>query len=242
MNFLFHLKLIIVGIYFDIFSKYFFIEGLKFTAPEGIKYVKLRGYLKLNLYERRERQYLGKYLSSKAKILELGGGLGIISCIANGIIDDRNCHLVIEPNKFAFKYLLLNRELNKAKFKVECCVVSKQKGNIFYHHPRIHSSSTKRESNSISIVEGRTIEELQKTHKIDFDTLIMDIEGGEYEFLISFGEFLNQINMIFLEIHDYMEILNASEVNACLNVLHNAGFENILTDKSFQIWKKQNTL
>ncbi len=78
-------------------------------------------------------------------------------------------------------------------------------------------------------------------YNIEFDTLIMDIEGGELDIIRNFKENLSNFKRIFLEVHPFGGILTHAEVKTCEDILKRIGFSIIVRDGNFQIWEKIST-
>ena len=86
-----------------------------------------RGRFPLGVYELPERILISRHLPKDSRILELGGCLGIVSCILNEKISDPTQHVVIESNPLMIPYLELNRDSNGCAFSIVSGVVSKKR-------------------------------------------------------------------------------------------------------------------
>jgi hypothetical protein len=73
---------------------------------------------------------------------------------------------------------------------------------------------------------------------MDFDTLIMDIEGGELNLFRDFKESLSNFKTIFLEVHPFAGILTEQEAKECEGLLSELHFKLVVRDGHFQIWEK----
>ena len=70
----------------------------------------------------------------------------------------------------------------------------------------------------------------------------MDIEGGELDLLRNHSDGIADFNQIFMEVHPFANILTKEEAQECEDILNSIGFEIIVRDGNFQIWKKVDTL
>jgi FkbM family methyltransferase len=224
------------GVYFTLFQRVYRNEGVTIQVPFHLTDFWFRGHFTLGRYETEESRHLGAHLSPDARVLELGACLGYVSCLTNNLLQDRRRHVVLEPNPALIEWLKINRRENGCEFSVEEAVISSLRWNEFYVYPEIWGGSTKRKTSQRILVKGVTVDELREKYDIDFDTLIVDIEGGELELFRSHGSSLRTFKRIFLEIHPFAGILSHEEARECEDLLASMGFDNVLRDGNFQIW------
>lgn len=227
------------GLYFSYFIKTFRKNGLVIHVPYDMTDHRFRGRFVFNAYEKEEAKYLTTHLDSNATILELGSCLGYISCLTNRLIVNKENHVVLEANPNLIPWIEKNRKENDCSFSIENRIISKDRTSRFFIHDLIVGGSTKRATGKQVEIAGVSIEELQKKHKLKFDTLIMDIEGGELEFFKNFQDTLKIFKAIFFEIHPFAGILTNEEALECEEILLSLGFAKILSDNNFQVWKRK---
>lgn len=227
------------GLYFTFFVKRFRKNGLVIHVPYHMTDFEFRGRFIFNAYEKEEAKYLAIHLDPKAKILELGSCLGYISCLTNKLIAGKGDHVVLEANPKLIPWIEKNKKENDCSFAIENRIISKNKTSSFYIHDLIVGGSTKRATEEKVEVEGITIEALQKRYNLEFDTLIMDIEGGELDFFRNFQSSVKNFKAIFFEIHPFAGILTKEEALECEEILSSLGFAKILSDNNFQVWKRK---
>lgn len=232
------IRLFLGGIYFTLFTKIYKHSGVVLHIPFELTDLKFRGRFALNLYEAEEARYLKKYLPPEAKVLELGSCLGYVSCLINNILIHKDQHIAMEANPNLIPWIEKNREANNCSFHVENSIVSPHKINTFYIHKLIVGGSTKRKTPKKTEVPGFTIIDLQKKYNIDFDTLVMDIEGGELNLLRNFKGHISGFKRIFFEIHPFAGILTEEEAQECEDILKEIGFTMVVRDGHYQIWEK----
>ena len=198
-------------------NKKFKIDGQIFIFPISSIKDYLNGF---KFYELSERKLIKKYVSIDDKILELGANVGVISCISNSLIKLKTNHVVVEPNPKLLKYLTNNKKINSSGYKIENKIISENSKVIdFYIEPEnSHGSSIinreDRTTNKIQI-ECITLEALKKKYRINFNVLIMDIEGGEFNFIIENS--LCEFKKLIIEFHP--DILSKSQYNQCYKIL-----------------------
>lgn len=235
-------KLFIAGIYFTFFKKVYKNSGLTIQVPFELTDYKFRGRFVLNTYEEEESRYLAKYLSPDAKVLELGSCLGYVSCLTNKLLKNKSNHLVLEANPKLVPWIQKNKEENNCSFSIENSIISHERKNAFYIHDLIVGGSAKRKTSNKIDIEGVGFDDLRTKYGIDFDTLVMDIEGGELDLLRNHSDGIADFNQIFMEVHPFANILTKEEAQECEDILNSIGFEIIVRDGNFQIWKKVDTL
>ena len=231
-------RLFVAGVYFTYFKKVFKKEGLTIHVPFHLTDFKFRGRFVLNQYEEEESRYLSKHLAPHAKVLELGSCLGYVSCLTNQLLTDKTQHVVLEANPNLIPWITKNKSENDCGFSIENCIVSENKENAFYIHDLIVGGSAKRKTPNKINIEGISFASLRKKHNIDFDTLIMDIEGGELHLLRKHKAEISKFKQIFMEIHPFANILTEDEAQECESILTKLGFDITVRDGNFQIWEK----
>ncbi|MFN0014157.1 MAG: FkbM family methyltransferase [Saprospiraceae bacterium] len=236
----FHTKTWFAGCLFTLMGKKSVVlNGVDVLVPLDLADFRLRGQFMIGSYERQERRFLKTHLRPDAAVLELGGCLGIVSCVANRLLKHPERHIVLEANPKLIPYIQRNKEHTNSAFSVECCIISNNPENRFFASETIGSSSILRKTkNSVQIsVPGKTIADLENTHQIKFDTLIMDIEGAELVFLRENRQWMRQIETVFMEIHPHSDLLSDSDVAECRQILEEAGLRIVATED--YIWVLQ---
>lgn len=229
----------LAGIYFTYFKKEFIQDGIKIHVPLELTDFKFRGRFVLGSYEKEEATYLTRFLKTGDCILELGACLGYVSCLANNLLENEQKHVVLEANPALIPYIAMNRDENGCGFHIEHAIISTSETNTFYIHDLIVGGSQKRKTANKIEVDGKSIPQLEEKYGLRFNVLIMDIEGGELEFLRNHKEELKGIERIFMEIHPFAGILTLKEAQECEQILDSLMFTRVLQDGNYQIWQKE---
>ncbi|MEM7381400.1 MAG: FkbM family methyltransferase, partial [Bacteroidota bacterium] len=132
-----------------------------------------------------------------------------------------------------------NKEVNQCGFHIENAIISEKKLNEFFIHDLIVGGSTKRQTAKRLEIEGVSITQIEEKYGLEFDTLIMDIEGGELDLFRSQRQGISKFKLIFYEVHPFANILSKEEAEECEGILRGLGFAMVLRDGNFQIWEKQ---
>jgi len=97
-------------------------------------------------YELQERKLITKYIKSSDRVLELGGGVGAVSCMLNKKLADQSKHLVIEANPELIPILEHNGINNNCRFKTLNCIPIKSSNGKFYLKHNAWAGSNVRKS------------------------------------------------------------------------------------------------
>jgi hypothetical protein len=211
------------GSYFDVFRRFYRTDGMIFYVPREQTTLSLRGKFVVDTYELPERTLVKRHLRRGATVLELGGGIGVLSCLINRRLDasltkraylsapwrwrtlrrsiawhlmplwEPTSHLVIETNPNLIPVLERNRHINHANSRIENCVISR--GNV------------------ANIAISR-----------DMDSS-MDIDGGEATFILQNIDKLRQIQFLMAEFHP--DTIGDPMVDRLRGVLRSAGLEKV---------------
>jgi FkbM family methyltransferase len=229
---------LIMGMLLKIRNRPITSGSLKISYPKENTSFLFVASLFFGMSEEDEKQSIDKYLNPNAVVLELGGCLGIISCYINEKLINKKNHVVLEANPSLIGYLIKNRDLNNYSFLIKNKVISNSDFIDFHIAKSIHSSSIKNKTLIKHTIEGITIKNLEKECSLNFDTLIMDIEGAELELILNtkFDEL--SIHTIIFELHDFNKMLNKKDVEKIEIKLKKDGF--IFCDKieTSVIWKR----
>lgn len=229
-----------IGLILKIFKIPSKFDDLRIFFPSNMKLHELGGTV-TNLYESDERKLVKKYLEPQDKVLELGACVGVVSLTINSILNNKSNQISVEPNPQMFDYLMKNRANNNGKFYVETCIVSTSSSVDFSLGGDSFLGSSTRGTQNIIQVKGQTLEDLENKY-FQFTALIMDIEGGEYEFFNSFDLSLSKVNLIIFETHVSKNMLNESQLKECQTRLEQYGFELIEKSGKVEAWKKSKNL
>jgi FkbM family methyltransferase len=231
----FNTKLYLAGAYFTLFEKTYKVEGLDLVIPFDLTDIKFRGQFPINFYEKQERRYLKQFLPKDATVLELGACLGVVSCLTNRLLQHPERHVVVEANPNVVPVIEENKRRNHCGFHIEHCMVSNRPMNEFFIGKTILMSSNRRQSAQKIRVAGKTVADLEQQYGLKFDALVMDIEGGELDFLRENREWLKNLRVVFMEVHPHRDILTTEEVDECRSILATAGLEQIVDETNFWV-------
>lgn len=199
------------------------------------------GRMKLNKYEIEEISLLDSIPNlSELSVLELGGCLGVVSVILNKKLKNPQNHIVIEANPKLIKYLEYNKKANNCNFEIRNTLITNNKdNNIFYSYDKLVAGSAHRLDNKESnktkhIIDTISLTELKGQTSYNFDLLVMDIEGGELDFLLEFD--ISDFKYILVELHENLMYQGFNK--RCKEELNSRGFQIITNSGNTFLLKK----
>jgi len=217
------------GLAFDWFIRRLHADGCEFEIPRDLTWRAERGTL-ISKDEPEERELVRRFIYSDDSVLEIGGCLGIVSCVTNKLLRDNTRHVMVEGNPFCIPAICRNREINHCGFLVENCAVGNQRDVTFYLHPAYVMGGTQSmmggdipsQGNRPVRVPGRTLAELDARYG-PFSALMMDIEGAEWEALESAGDLLKKYRVVVIEFHE--GFIGSEKLERCREILRHAGLQ-----------------
>lgn len=151
-----------------------------------------------------EQLLVAAFLPRDACVLELGGNVGRVSCVANSLLDDRARHVVLEIDPATAAQLLENRDANGLGFSVEAAALGGRPVLMEATADCIgrRSAVAGREGGDRAWVPARHISwpDLRaKYPDLPFDTLICDCEGALFDVCAEYPGFLEGFRVVVSE-------------------------------------------
>ncbi|WP_310619245.1 FkbM family methyltransferase [Flexibacterium corallicola] len=236
-----HLKPVeeVMGSMFDrFFGGIFRTDGQSFVIPSEGTSKQFRGRFLLGSHEWNERKLVQNYMPREAKVLELGGGLGVVSCFVNRRLSNPKNHVVVEPDPRSLAALKQNRIRNKAEFHIAYGVISRHKEAPFFLFPTsCGSSSRPKPRTRKTVVPGLRIDALQKQYSITFDTFIIDIEGAELVLVRQNRQWFKRVNLVIMEVHP--DRLSSEKLEKLRELLIGCGLNLTKAVFEVEVWQRR---
>ncbi len=142
-----------------------------------------------------EQHQAYKFIKPEDIVLELGGRYGSVSVVINKLVNNKNSHVVIEPDENVLPALEKNKRLNNCDFTICPKFISNKNKKIVYdgYGTRIEDSDNEINSQQISYA---TFKEM---YPQTFNVLVADCEGCLGEFLENMGNDFNNLTKIIYE-------------------------------------------
>jgi FkbM family methyltransferase len=189
-------------------------------------------------YEHEEREAIRCYLPPESPVIELGASQGVVSCITNRILNDRNRHVVVEANPFLVPLLTRNRDRNRCKFEiVHAAAGSAQSAVGFFCDKDPLKSSLLISSPQCHAVSAVTLSELIHSRGFRHCTLICDIEGSEIGLIEGATQVLSDhFQLLIVEFHP--GISGNQVVRETLERLRSCGFRLVSRKRHVYVLRK----
>jgi FkbM family methyltransferase len=182
--------------------------------------------------ERNEQLLAEMYIKKDSVVLELGARYGTVSCTINRKLSNPKNQVSVEPDERVLKSLEKNKKANKCEFHIVKGVISKTPLDLTELDDWMGYGTT-----SVKVKESKipnyTLEEIEKTYDLKFNTLVIDCEGCLEDFLNENPEILKQIKLIIFE-KDYPKKCNYNKI---FDKLRKHKFERLVTG-FHEVWKK----
>jgi FkbM family methyltransferase len=189
-----------------------------------------------------EQKMIIKSLKGTEKVLEIGGGVGVKSIVIASVVTPTNL-VTLESNPLRCAKISENKQLNSLPFHVENSALS-TRTLITQDYQTMPSEELLENTQWANTI---TWSDLQSKYNVDFDTLVVNCNGGFYYTLMDMPEMLTNIQLIIMT-NDYDTIDQKEYVDSLLIANHfyvvyveiggiyvNAG---CCRNKYYEIWKK----
>ena len=218
--------------------------GLRVKLEYGSIDNTLARWLNEDTWEQQEISAIPK-IPKDSTVLELGGCIGITANVLNRELENPEKHVVVEPNPKLMAPMLRIRDDNGGKFQIRNCVIGIAPGSeTFSFHPTEHITAGRvgNVGNWQNVqVEKLTIDDLEKIYNINFDCLVMDVEGAEYELFNPVtgwlkDDYFTKFRTIMIEFHN-----TGAELPRCqaiMDAIENAGYTNEDLGDAVRLFKK----
>jgi FkbM family methyltransferase len=224
------------------------IDGCSFSVESPVISTRFKSEFLFDNYERPERQAVKRFLDPALPIVEFGGSIGVVSCIANSKLSDPSRHVVIEANPVLIPLLEANRDRNRCKFTILPRVVAYGgQQAVFHSNSTNFVGSTALTHHANDTIVGDVLEEVEvqtitlqsvlDQYGFDQCTLICDIEGGEAELIEYESDLIRRkVKTIIIEVHKYF--LGDEGVIKMLDRLEALGFRDVYHESETYVFQR----
>lgn len=199
------------------------LEGLTFSVGNPLITTREKGLLYLGLHELQEIALVHQYLIAELPVIELGGGIGVVSCITNRKLAHPKDHIVLEANPSLISTLETNGRINRCEFQIRNVALA-------YGGPEIALTLDSYVSSRVGGVGPRrvqvattTLTRLLQESGFARINLVADIEGAEVDLVEHEGKLLRErVQMLILETHPHFA--GVERTAQMLAVIESLGF------------------
>jgi len=199
----------------------------------------LKNRLRTEVWEKEEVRAV-RSIAPCSCVLDLGGCIGITSVVLNKLLENPNKHIVLEPNHKLIPFMEKIRNDNDAHFEiVNSCLSTEEKNIKFSLHPHQIMGSrlgVLRGYETITITTT-TMNVLEERFGLKFDTIVMDIEHGEYA--LHRDNFFSKENMYSIKFL-MIELHKSPHKNGLIRHLDSIFNNKTVVSNSVIIYRKEN--
>lgn len=212
----------------------FSYHGVPVKLPAKTPYPFKRDIIR-QVYEEPERRLIEKYLNPKIPVVELGGSLGIVSAYVSSKLSDETPFIIVEANSSILDVCEMNANwrarsnparLLHAAIAYECETVS------FASSENVHLSAiaSERVPGSESVPAATVSDVLSQISGKQSFTLIMDIEGMEYDVLEREPKVFANCDLAIIEFHPDKFAARGKSVDDFFYLAKSCGLKVLETD------------
>jgi FkbM family methyltransferase len=147
------------------------------------------------------------HIAEDACVLEVGACIGVVSSVLNKRLKVKNNQVSVEANPYLIEQLTRTKNDNRCQFHIVNAFIDTDiNTQTFSIHPNhIMGGRLGTHANYETVkIESITIEALSEKYNLQFNTLIMDIENGEYALWnknFFTDQYIGGIKTIIIELH-----------------------------------------
>tara|TARA_Y100001970_G_scaffold16512_1_gene18566 strand:+ start:1174 stop:1962 length:789 start_codon:yes stop_codon:yes gene_type:complete len=223
-----------------------YVSGMKFDLKNPYIETFLKCRFLFNTYESGAEELIKNHVKSNLPVIEFGGCIGVISCLTNKKLKNKNNHIVVEAQPYLIDTLKKNRDENNCHFKIihAALAYNAQIVDFWINKKFFIGNSTKIRTDAegtVVKVPSISLENIVKENKFDKITLIVDIEGAETELINNELKFMIKVvDTLIIELHSAEWGAGYDAINKLKQDLKGAGFLKIDQKGSDYIYKNQN--
>ena len=208
-------------------SRHVRIDGCRFGLEHEVITPALEHLLLTGKHEAPERALIRRHLNPDLPLVELGGAIGVVSCIANAILRDPSRHVVVEANPALLPVLEANRRRNGSGFSIVHRALAYGAPAVSFSVAADVLASSARVTGSDSVtVPATTLRDLLRQHRFSRCNLVCDIEGTELDLVREeAGVLATAVEVLIMEVHD--RIVGVGPCAEMLRSLERLGFERV---------------
>lgn len=207
----------------------FYYHGCRIELPEHVAFT-FKRQLMQGVYEEAERVLIEKYLDPRLPVIELGGSLGVVSAYVGSLLGKDIPYRIVEANPAVLAILEKNANSTRSGRPSEIvhrAVAYGQETIAFEVSDNVHVSRLAAAEGQRTItVQTTTLgNEVEALGSGQAYTLIMDIEGAEWDVLEKDAAALSTCALAIIEFHPAMFAQSGRTVDSFMAMVAASGLE-----------------
>jgi FkbM family methyltransferase len=178
------------------------VDGLTFSLDNPLIRTRDKSTVCLGLHEAPELALVHARLVAALPVIELGGGIGVVSCHINRRLAHPGDHIVVEANPDLIPTLETNRRLNGCGYQIRSAALAYDNEQTrlaidSWATSRVGGGGTRQ-----AVVATTTLAKLLHESGFARINLVVDIEGAETDLVEQEGTLLSErVRTLILEAH-----------------------------------------
>jgi FkbM family methyltransferase len=194
-------------------------------------------------YEVKERIAVQQIPDNALPIVELGGGIGVVSCVTSKHFGNPARHVVVEANPNMIPVITRQRDLNGCNFMIIPANLSYDGQEVPFHiSARFLASSTldvPNQASEVVRVPATTLRAILDQQGFERIVLICDIEGAEVSLFQHESEILgSRVEYLVLEYHP--KLTGQDAIQLIKDLLGHLGFTQLYQGKDNYLYRNDN--
>ncbi|MEM0930222.1 MAG: FkbM family methyltransferase [Pseudomonadota bacterium] len=213
-----------VGRIVELLGDHVRLDGLKYSVDCPLISTAHKSTIFFGLHEIEERALARELIPADTPIVEFGGGLGVVSCLCNAKLTDRNAHVVVEANPQMVPVLERNKAINGAGFRVinRALAYDSDLVQMDVHAEFVASSLITNDHDQTVDVQSTTLANVLDGAGFETVGIVCDIEGLESDLIER--EILGNRAVKYLLAEMHPQFIGQDTVDTLLTKLRSDGF------------------
>ena len=192
-----------------------------------------RSLIAAGRYEVPEANLVRKHIDPNTAVIELGGGVGVVTGIIGKNLDDSTIHITVEANQNLISTLNKTININDINTRVIAGAYSADSNRVSLITDGDFSDAYTCGPEGDKEVPGYSLDEIMDQYNIDNFVLVSDIEGSEKELVAQEGEKLeDSCKLMILEVHP-----QKVDPNLVFDRIEELTFRNIDSESNVYVFK-----
>lgn len=213
----------------------FAYHGIPISIPDEIPF-SIKRQLMQGRYEEPERRLVERFINPTLPLIEVGGSLGVLSAFIGRKLHPRTPYLVVEANTRIIETCRANARTGRGpdgRVTVMNCALAYGASEVsFPVDDNIHANRLNGTAQETITVPAHTLAALRQMLDPGPDpfTLVMDIEGYEFDVFETDGETLRECKLAIVETHPGLFAERGRSLDGFLALVRDLGFEILAQD------------